>query len=62
MENHLVLCPWGFAIPEVLIADMLSARAGDPQSFFHVDPEIHMDRSEGEYSFAGRTPTVGTAS
>ena len=30
MENHLALCPWGFAIPEVVIADMLSARVGRP--------------------------------
>ena len=30
MENHLALCPRGFAIPEVVIADMLSARVGRP--------------------------------
>ena len=35
IENHkcFVLCPRGFAIPESVIADMLSARVKDPQLF-----------------------------
>ena len=33
MGNHFALCSRGFAIPEVIIADMLSARVTDPQLF-----------------------------
>ena len=37
------LCPRGFAIPELVTADILSARVTDPLFSSPVDSEIHRD-------------------